>query len=140
MNGFSAFYRGGARHLQRAVAVADNADGTSQHAIGVIPFHCRVAGIRYYGQVDVDGDALTAEVYARALNGGVGVSLQSAATDVAFASQTAARAGVAAGLTATTEHLYLKAGQLLEVEVVADSLSQGPGEILVVVEVVPVAT
>lgn len=130
-------FRGSPRMLQRVVALGTGAVSTQTVAVGRIPLKSRVKAIRAVGQGAVTGTSITAEVFARTTAGAAGNTLQSAATDVKFASQAAARTGVAASLTATLANLDLAAGQLLEAVITASSVTAGPGDLVIEVELEP---
>jgi hypothetical protein len=119
------------------VALGTGAVSTQTRIVGVVPQDLVVKGIRYYGQAAVTGTTVTAEAHARTAAGAAGASLQSAATDINFASAAAGKAGVAAALTTTTGDRRLAQGQLLEVVVTATSITAGPGDLLVAVEFEP---
>jgi len=110
---------------------------TQTKIVGCVPQNCRVIGVRYYGQAAPTATALTAQTYARTTAGATGNSLQSAATDIDFASAAAAKAGTAASTTATYANLRLDEGQLLEVTVTATACTGGPGDLLVEIDYEP---
>lgn len=132
------FFRGGkSQTLQQVVRLGTGAVSTTTPIVCVAPFPFRIKAVRYYGQAAVTGTTITAELHVRASDGGAGVSTQSAATDVKFASAGAAKIGVAAALE--TANLKVAGGRLLEVVVTATSITAGPGDLLVSVEIEPVA-
>lgn len=132
------FFGGGLKQrLQHAVPLGTGAVSTQTRAVGVIRRKCRVKSITFHGTAAPTATALTAEVFARTTAGATGNTLQSAATDIDFASAAAAKAGVAASLTATGENLVLEEGQLVEVTVTADTASAGPGDLVVDIEYEP---
>ena len=129
------YYGGGLKQEIQAVAALGTSSVTTQtKAVGATRRKLRVKSIRFYGSAAVTGTSLTAEVFARTTAGAAGNTLQASATDVAFASEAAARAGTAATLTATGANLVLDEGQLLEVTFTASSVTAGPDDVLTVVE------
>lgn len=137
--GINAFFEGGKGSLQAVVALGTGAVSTQTKIVGCAGKKCRVRSIRFYGQAAVTGTTITAEVFARTTAGAAGSTLQSAAKDIKFASAAAGKAGVDASLTATTTNLSLAEGQLLEVTFTATSITAGPGDLLVEVEMEPLA-
>lgn len=132
------FYAGGRRQtVQQVVPLGAGAVTTQTKVVGVVRRDMRVKGIRFHGQVAPTATALTAEVRARPTSGGAAVTLQSAATNIDFATDAAALAGVEASLTATYANRDLDQDQLLEVTITADTVSAGPGDLLVSVEYEP---
>ena len=134
------FFGGGLKQrLHTVIALGTGAVSTQTRAVGVIRRKCRIKSIKFHGTAAPTATALTAEIFARTLAGATGNTLQSAATNIDFASAGAAKAGVAAALTATAANLTLLEGQLLEVTVTADTVSAGPGDLVCVVEYEPLA-
>jgi len=132
------FFGGGLKQtIQRVVGLGTGAVTTATYAVGATRRGCRIKGIRFYGQSAPTAATLTAEVKARPTSGGTAVTLQSAATNIDFATGAAALAGVAASLTATVANLLLEEDQLLEVTVTAATATAGPGDLTVVVEYEP---
>jgi hypothetical protein len=128
------WFKGGRdQAVQVVLPLGTGAVSTQTKAIAVVPKNCRVTGIRLTGSAGVTGTSITAEVHARTAAGAAGNTLQSAATDVKFANEAAARTGVAASLTATKANLLLRAGQMLQVVVTASSITAGPGDVVVTV-------
>jgi len=128
---------GNNQSIQGVVVLGTGAVSTQTKIVGSIPQKCRVVGIRFYGQAGPTATTLTAQVYARTTSGATGNSLQSAATDIDFASAAAAKTGVAASLTTTYANLRLTENQLLEVTVTASGCSAGPGDLLVEIDYEP---
>jgi hypothetical protein len=132
----NAFWQGG--NKQSIQAVRPDTTATITYSVGIVEKNMRVKAIRFYGQQATVGTSLTAEVFARTLAGAAGNTLQSAATDVAFATAAAAKTGVAASLTATPANLRLSENQLLEVVLTATAITTGPGEFVTKVEFEPI--
>lgn len=128
---------GNNQSIQGVNPLGTGAVSTLTFIAGCVPRDMRVVGITYYGQDAPTATALTAELFARTTAGAAGNTLQSAATDIDFATQAAARAGVAASLTTTGANLNLDEGQLLECTVTATSCTAGPGDLLVEVDFEP---
>lgn len=133
---YSAFFEGGKGSIQGVAALGTGAVTTQTKIVGVVPKDLKVKDIRFYGQAAVTG-TLTAEVFARTSAGAAGNTLQSAATDIAFASAAAGKTGVAASLTDTVANLSIDEDQLIEVVVTATSVTAGPGDLGVKVEFEP---
>ena len=132
------FYGGGRKQTIQGIApLGVGAVTTISHIVGSIPRNCVVTGIRFYGQDAPTATSLTAEVFARTTAGAAGVTLQSAATDIDFASQAIALAGVQASLTATVADLRPAEDRLIEATFTANTCSAGPGDLLVSVEFEP---
>jgi hypothetical protein len=119
------------------IALGTSTVTTQTKVVGSVPKHCRVTGVRFYGQAAVTATVLTADVYARTRVGAAGSSVQAAALTVAFASAALAKAGSAATLSTTASALRLTENQLLEVVITADACSAGPGDLLVEVAYEP---
>jgi hypothetical protein len=130
-------FKGGRRHLKVTIPLGTGAVSTQTKIVGAFPTKWRTARIRYFGQAAVTGTSITAEVFARTTAGAAGSTLQSAATDIKFASAAAAKAGTTASLTATVANLSGADGQLTEVVVTATSITAGPGDLLVSIEFDP---
>lgn len=131
-------WRGGTGQvLQQMVQLGTGAVSTQTVALFKIPRNAVVKGIRYYGNAAPTASALTAEMYARTAAGAAGVSLQSAATDIDFASAAAAKAGVAASLSATAANLRPAEDRLIEVVITATSCTAGPGDLVCALEFDP---
>lgn len=132
-------FHGGGNNLtvQQVVALGTGAVTTQTRIVGSVPQNARLVGIRFYGQAAVTGTTLTAEVFARTAAGAAGVTLQSAATDIKFASAAAAKTGVAASLTATASDLRPAENQLLEVVFTATAITVGPDDLLVEIDYEP---
>ena len=134
------YYGGGLKQrLQNTVALGTSTVTTQTRAVGVTRRKCRIKGITFRGTAAPTATTLTAELFARTVAGATGLTLQSAATDIDFASAAAAKTGVAAALTATAANLVLDEGQLIEVTVTAGTASAGPGDLVVDIEYEPVA-
>jgi hypothetical protein len=134
----NSYWQGGNKQSLQGIADLSGTPATQTHAVGVVEKNMRVKAIRFYGSVAVTATTLTAEVFARTTAGAAGNTLQSAATDIDFASDAAAKAGVAASLTATPEDLRLVENQLLEVVFTAASVTVGPDDLLTKVEFEPI--
>lgn len=128
---------GNNQSIQGILPLGAGAVTTQTRVVGCVPRNCRVVGIRFYGQDAPTATSLTAEVFARTTAGAAGVTLQSAATDIDFASQAIALAGVDAALTATVTDLHLEEGQLLECVVTANTVNPGPDDLLVEIDFEP---
>lgn len=128
------------RVKRRVLALGTSTVTTTTYIVGATEFGLKVIAINFFGQAAVTATGLTAEVFARTTAGATGNTLQSAATALHTAFDTAAhaKAGVAAALTATAANLTLLAGQLLEVTITASSATAGPGDLLVQIVAVPV--
>ena len=130
------FYGGGANQsLQRTIPLGTGSVTTQTRIVGVIPRNCRVKRVRFAGQGAVTGTTLTAQVVARTRTGGAGVNLLTAALDVKFGTEAAARVGVAGTLSAAGSRP--DEDQLVEVTLTAASITGGPGDFVVEVEFAP---
>ena len=122
------FYGGGRKQTIQGIApLGVGAVTTISHIVGSIPRNCVVTGIRFYGQDAPTATSLTAEVFARTTAGAAGVTLQSAATDIDFASQA----------IATVADLRPAEDRLIEATFTANTVNPGPGDVLVSVEFEP---
>jgi hypothetical protein len=130
------WFEGGEGSLQQVVPLGTSTVTTQTKVIGSIAKYSRVTGIRFYGQDAVTATSLTAEVFARTKAGATGLTLQASATDIEFASEAIAKAGVVA-VIASEPNVRLLENQLIEVVVTADTCSAGPGDLLVEVELSP---
>lgn len=133
----NARYEGGEGSIQRTIALGTGAVATGTHVLGVVPKKCIPVAVRFYGQGAVVATSLTGQVYARTLAGAAGESIQSEARDIKFASAAAAKAGVAGSLATARDGTHLSENQLLEVVITGDTCSQGPGDLVVVVDYKP---
>lgn len=131
---YSHFFEGGKNALQAAIPLGTGAVSTQTKIVGALPKNARILAIRFYAQAAPTATALTAEVFARTTAGAAGNTLQAAATDIDFATAAAAKTGVDADLVADTADLLLDQDQLIEVVVTADTVSAGPGDLLVAIE------
>lgn len=120
--------------IQQVVPLGTGAVTTQTKIVGSVPRNCRIVGIRFYAQAGPTATTLTAQVYARTTAGATGNSLQSAATDIDFASAATAKTGIAASTTTTYGNLRLAENQLLEVTITASGCSAGPGDLLVEID------
>ena len=127
-------YLGGGRkqELEVVVPLGTGAVSTQTNLVGRAPRKMRVTGIRFHGQAAVTGTSLTAEVNKLTTAGAADASMQSSATDIAFASAAAALAGVAAATDATEQ--IIDEGQPIEVDFTATAITAGPGDTLVQLE------
>lgn len=130
-------FKGGKAVLQGVVALGTGAVATQTKILFRTPYKGRVQGIKIQSQAAVTGTSITAEVFARTVAGAAGNTLQSAAADVKFASEAAAKAGIDATLTGTEANLDLSAEQLIEVVITATSITAGSGDLLVSLELAP---
>lgn len=131
-------FQGGPNQLVQAVIpLGTGAVSTQTKIIGAVPKNMRVTAIKFYPQAAATATALTAQVFARTAAGATGNDL-CADTSIDVADAATGKAGVSATLESTNpEHLNLDRGQLLEVVVTADTVSAGPGDVLVAVEYEP---
>lgn len=129
-------FEGGEGSLQRVVGLGTGAVVTQTVIVGVIPKNARVTAIRFHGQSAVTATSLTAECFARTTAGGTGLTLQDSATNIAFASAAAAKAGVA-GTIAGEPNVRPGENQLIEAVLTADTCSVGPGDLAIEVQYEP---
>ena len=128
---------GNNQSVQGIIALGTGAVSTQTKIVGSVPRKCHVVGVRFYGQSAPTAATFTAEVFARTRAGAAGKTLQSAASDIDFASAAAAKTGVAAALTATGADLNLLEDQLYEVVITATTVTVGPGDLLVEIDFEP---
>lgn len=131
-------FEGGEGSIQQVIPLGTGAVTTQTKIVGSLPKHSIVKGIRFYAQSAPTATALTAEVFARTRAGATGLTLQSAATDIDFASAALAKTGIAASLSALPVNLRPKEDQLLEVTVTSTTTNPGPGDLLVEIAYEPI--
>lgn len=119
----NAFFRGGPGIFQSVVALGADAVETQTRLLCAVPFRARVTGVDFVGADKATGDALSAQVF-------VGEVAVCADTDVSDAA-----GGVAATLAGGGT---LEPGDVLTVEITADNISAGPGDLLVAVSYEPI--
>jgi len=131
--------RGGRNQsIQRVIPLGTSTVTTASYIVGSVPRNLRVIGIRFYGQSAPAAATLTIEVFERTSAGGTGNTLQSAATDIDFASAALAKTGIAASLTTTYGDLRLVENRLIEATVTAGTCTTGPGDLLVEIDFEPI--
>ncbi len=123
---------GNEQTIEAVIPLGTGAVSTQTKAVGIVPRNCRIFAIWFTGQAAVTATSLTAVCWARTQAGAAGTALNSA-TDIAFTSAAAAKAGVMATLTTTQAALRPERGLLIEVVITASGCSAGPGDLVATV-------
>lgn len=129
-------FRGTPRAVNRVIALGTSTVTTGTHLVGFAHVKGRIKAVRFGGQGAVTGTSLTAEVKKVSADGDTSTSLQSAAKDIKLTTSTD-ETELEASLSTTAGALDVLKGQLFEVVITADSVTAGPGDVVVEVEIEP---
>lgn len=124
------------RQVSHVLALGTSSVSTQTKLVGIMPVEGKVVGISYAGQAAVTGTSLTANVQKLSADGNTATSLQASATDIKLTASTD-EVQQDAALTATTANLTVAAGSVLQVVITADTVSAGPGDLVVEITYVP---
>ena len=121
------------------VALGTGAVSDQNRLVGVVTRDCVVTGVTVKQSADITGTGLTLNLFARTAAGAAGSSILASTVSLDAASAAAALAGQTASLSATASALKLTKGMLIEAVLDATSVTAGPGDVAITIEVAPVA-